>query len=290
VVTGYSYLTSGYSRAFRWTQSGGMVNLGVPSGGGWVSSAAYGVSGNGLVVVGVANKTQANSDRAFRWSGGVMTSLGTLKQGSYSEAWATNTNGSVVVGTSDSNSGDRAFRWTGNKMTDLGTLPGQPNSYGLAVSGDGLKIVGYCSDGSQEVPFPAVHPHHRSAPSSIQGIPGSGGAMVDLNTYLPTLGLNLTGWTLREARGISADGTTIVGWGWHNGSPEPGWPASFRRAKLHSVSPPCTPNSAAASARSGSSPQSATCCRQARRANRADCGTGRQRERAHPQSAVRATP
>ncbi|MCH7546894.1 MAG: hypothetical protein IID30_10895, partial [Planctomycetes bacterium] len=27
------------------------------------------------------------------------------------------------------------------------------------------------------------------------------------------LGLDLTGWTLLDARGVSADGTTIVGWG-----------------------------------------------------------------------------
>ena len=42
--------------------------------------------------------------------------------------------------------------------------------------------------------------------------------MVDLNTYLLTL--MPSGWTLRGALGISADGTTITGWGWHNGSPE----------------------------------------------------------------------
>lgn len=27
------------------------------------------------------------------------------------------------------------------------------------------------------------------------------------------VGLDLTGWTLRQARGISADGLTIAGWG-----------------------------------------------------------------------------
>jgi probable HAF family extracellular repeat protein len=44
----------------------------------------------------------------------------------------------------------------------------------------------------------------------------SGGGMVDLNTYLPTLGIDLSGWTLREARGLSADGLNIVGQGIHN--------------------------------------------------------------------------
>ena len=37
--------------------------------------------------------------------------------------------------------------------------------------------------------------------------------LVDLNTYLPTRGLDLTGWTLTDVRGISADGTVIVGYG-----------------------------------------------------------------------------
>src|SRR5438046_10070436 len=37
--------------------------------------------------------------------------------------------------------------------------------------------------------------------------------MRDLATVLTGLGLNLTGWTLTEARGISADGRVIVGTG-----------------------------------------------------------------------------
>jgi hypothetical protein len=41
--------------------------------------------------------------------------------------------------------------------------------------------------------------------------------MVDLNAYLPSQGLDLTGWTLESATGISADGTTIAGYGMFNG-------------------------------------------------------------------------
>jgi probable HAF family extracellular repeat protein len=213
VVVGYCG-TPTFKRAFRWT-SGVMTDLGVPNGGGWVSSIAHGVSGDGSVVVGYATKSQANSSYAFRWVGGTMTNLGTLKNGAFSEAWATNSNGSVVVGTSDSKQGRRAFRWVGNTMTDLGTLPGQPQSHGWSVSGDGLKVVGYCSNGSVE-----VSPSSGSNLSTGRAFLWTSAGMVDLNTYLPTLGINLSGWTLREARGISPDGTTIVGWGWHNGQPE----------------------------------------------------------------------
>ena len=136
VVVGYSYLANSQLRAFRWTPGGGMANLGVLSGTGWASSTAYGVSGNGQVVVGVCEKSQANNGRAFRWtpSGGMQT-LGTLKSGKFSEAWAANANGSVVVGTSDSRQGSRAFRWSGNSMTDLGTLGGVSSARGINSAG-----------------------------------------------------------------------------------------------------------------------------------------------------------
>jgi len=209
VVVGRSGTTSNYFRAYRWTGDV-MTDLGVLSG--YVASAAYGVSGDGLVVVGYCKKSQANTNLAFRWKNGAMTSLGKLKGGAYSEAWAANDIGSVVVGTSGSSSGDRAFRWTNNKMTSLGTLSGQPYSYGLAVSGDGSKVVGYSSDGTLE----EVGDSGSLVSTGRAFLWTSALGMVDLNTYLPILGIDLTGWTLREARGISADGSTLVGWGWHD--------------------------------------------------------------------------
>jgi probable HAF family extracellular repeat protein len=140
------------------------------------------------------------------------TNLGKLKGGSFSEAWSTNANGSVVVGTSDSSNGERAFRWTGGKMTDLGKLSGYANSYGRAVSADGFRVVGYSSDGTTE-----QAPGSGSILSTGRAFLWTSSGMVDLNTYLPTLGgISLEGWTLREARGISADGSIIVGWGWHD--------------------------------------------------------------------------
>ncbi|MCC6676309.1 MAG: PEP-CTERM sorting domain-containing protein [Phycisphaerales bacterium] len=215
VVVGVNGTNSDYTRAFRRTGAG-MQDLGALAG--YATSLAYGVSGDGSVVVGQCTKKVGQPDTriAFRWAGGHMTSLGKLKNGAYSEAWAASGNGSVVVGTSDSASGVRAFRWTGGTMTNLGTLPGYPYSYGRAVSADGSRAVGYGSNGStQVVPVSGsvVNTGHAFLWTSTLG-------MVDLNTYLPTLGIDLSGWELREARGISADGNTIVGWGWHNGQPE----------------------------------------------------------------------
>jgi hypothetical protein len=41
--------------------------------------------------------------------------------------------------------------------------------------------------------------------------------MVNLNTYLPTVGVDMTGWHLAWASGVSADGSAITGYGFLNG-------------------------------------------------------------------------
>lgn len=215
VVVGENGSNYYYFRAFR-RDGTGMHDLGALPG--YVSSRANGVSGNGSVVVGFCNKGDADTAVACTWAAGKATSLGKLKGGGFSEAWAASSNGSVVVGTSDSANGERAFRWTKGKMTNLGTLPGYPYSYGRAVSADGAVVVGYGSNGSTLTLDPSgsiLHTGHAFLWTSSLG-------MVDLNTYLPTLGIDLSGWELREARGISisAGGTSIVGWGWHDGQPE----------------------------------------------------------------------
>lgn len=100
-------------RAFRWTQAGGMANLGVVNGGN--ASRAYGVDSTGNVVVGrAADGAAANANRGFRWTqatgmqsieawlaaGGVVVNPAAAKTAG---AMATNSDGSVVVGTLDNN-------------------------------------------------------------------------------------------------------------------------------------------------------------------------------------------
>lgn len=208
VVVGVGNKTfGGYSDAFRWTSGGGMVRLGDLPGG---DSASYAedVSADGSVVVG--SVFSANGREAVRWTSGGIVGLGDLPGGIFSsQATAVSSDGSVVVGWSRSAAGAQAFRWTSDGgMIGLGDLPGGAStSIAADVSADGSVVVGYSSSVSGTEAF----------------IWDTGHGMRSLRDVLVAeIGMNLTGWTLREALGISADGRTIVGKG-ISARAEEGW-------------------------------------------------------------------
>ena len=146
-------------------------------------------------------------NEAFRWEAGVMSSMGDLPGGDfYSEATAVSSGGSVLVGQSESAFGREAFR-TLDGIIDhedegLGDLLGGDfRSYATDVSSDGSVVVGWSDTnfnlGGEMEAF----------------IWDETNGMRNLRTVLVSdFGLDLTGWTLREARSISADGLIIVGW------------------------------------------------------------------------------
>jgi probable HAF family extracellular repeat protein len=177
-----------------------MVGLGyLPS-----ATASYGVgiTADGLFVVGGSWFGGLNWE-ATRWTwGGAIIGLGDLAGGDFdSTAYDVSDDGDVVVGRSDSAlyPEGEAFRWTpSGGMVGLGALPGASQSTAMAVSANGSVVVGYCVSGGAWEAF------YWTAETG----------MVSLRDLLVnTYGLDLTGWTLGSAAGISADGLTIVGGG-----------------------------------------------------------------------------
>jgi probable HAF family extracellular repeat protein len=162
-VVGNSYTTDNSDRAFLYSGSGPMVDLGQIGGPGG-TSYAYAINNAGLITGQASGGIGGNSD-AFLYSGsGPMTDLGNL--GGSSEGWAIN-NAGVVVGDSYLADGitDDAFIYSNGTMTDLNSLiPADSGwqleaAYGINDNGD---IVGYgLYDGQTEafeltaVPEPA---------------------------------------------------------------------------------------------------------------------------------------
>lgn len=163
--------------------------------GGGVYSKALGVSGDGLVAVGVG--LGPDGSEAARWPvGGSILGIGELPGGLFdATAYAASFTGDTIVGLSRSaRSGQNveAFRWTAlGGMQGLGGLTDNwAQSMALAVSGDGATVVGESLADSVSVPFRWT----------------LAGGMQDLGAVAgPCPGC--TG----SARGVSDDGNTVVG-------------------------------------------------------------------------------
>ncbi len=246
VVVGYSGSVNG-NRAFRWTQAGGMTNLGVITGG--FNSWAGATSADGTIIAGSSDfSTASSSRRAIRWinSGMTMQVIGTLPGGTNAVGTGLSADGSVMVGYGSSTAGERAFRWTqATGMASMGVTTGAPSSRAWGVNSDGSVVVGF----SGNLTTFAGHAFRWTAAGGMEdlgaqpgttysvalGVSGDGSivvgtnanaafqsramawsrerGMVDLNTFLPTVRVDLTDWLLYDAYGISRDGTAIAGSG-----------------------------------------------------------------------------
>jgi probable HAF family extracellular repeat protein len=157
VVVGFAG-TPGKDEAFRWTKAGGMVGLGYLPGG--TFTVAEAVSGNGRVVVGYGDSypTPTNQNiQAIRWVGGTMIDIGAFF------AFATNYNGSVIVGKGDPGTpfGGDAVLWTAatgeESIQDLLMAEGVSTSgwtlfdaTGISANGKIITGVGFDPSGNEE--------------------------------------------------------------------------------------------------------------------------------------------
>jgi probable HAF family extracellular repeat protein len=137
----------------------------------------------------------------------------------FSVASGVSADGAVVVGNSSSASGTQAFRWTApTGLVGLGDLPGGAFASGAtSVSADGAVVVGGSNSAAGYEAF----------------VWDAANGMQSLRDVLITQGDDLAGWTLTEATAISADGTTVVGYGRNPSQQQEAWVA-----RLHPVPEP----------------------------------------------------
>jgi uncharacterized membrane protein len=222
--------------AFRWTRETGMVGFVFEQRGCELRAIgeAYDVSDNGKVMVGIFEACGVGGFRysessfieigfdnpaksisadgsvvagysawggcACPWiwtqSGGYQLLSDVCEESPCSSAHGISADGLVVVG----RAGDEAYRWTeAGGVEILGDLPGGDLYSGaLAASADGSIIVGGC------------YLEDRSKKAFIWD---DENGMRNLRDVLIAQGVDLTGWVLQEATGISDYGATIVGYG-----------------------------------------------------------------------------
>jgi uncharacterized membrane protein len=289
-----SMLTTNGRRAFRWTKTEGIRELGgLPSD--IVKTEATAVSADGSTIVGRMNASRSPVE-GFVWTSQTgLRPLGRITVGRFTEATKVSADGRTIVGMGDNEFyKPRGIVWRDMVMNVVDS--GAQETTLKNVSQDGRTVFGFASDSylKNERPFswvgqsnfsyfpmpggtyarvttcsqsgsswgiaiPRGGDYHAAAwlarqelrllpegfeevsGSSVSAVPDSGNFQVgyvnfkaggsqaviwwqntvqSLEILLRRSGVNLTGWQLTSAAGISGDETRIVGGGLHNGIPE----------------------------------------------------------------------
>lgn len=248
-IAGLATNGSGFA-GFRWTESGGFQNLGFfsqtdaisgdgltvlgqgtlsgeiwRSDTGWTSlPGGYGVltgygaggalSSDGSIIAATVGQSGSFVTEAARWTPGGVETLGLLPGGVSSAVGGMSSNGEVVVGGGESTSRNvpsEAFRWSTDSagMSFLGDLLGGDSwSFAYDVSNDGRIVIG---EGTDAIGASAFIWDETNGIRALQD--------VLTNDY----DLDLDGWRLTSARGISDDGLTITGIGINPDGLQEGW-------------------------------------------------------------------
>jgi cysteine-rich repeat protein/probable HAF family extracellular repeat protein len=213
--------------AFRWTANTGMTMLPHLPGGPFSASDALGVSGNGAVIVGrSAGPGCANypSDyawacaQAVRWNDDGVHAIGPVPgdpNGSF--ATAADGDGSVIIGFGFQNAvpgtyeNGTGFRWQDGFPIDVI----QDLGGGDATLSD-IKMRAVSADGSVAVGSAYGYAYPQSHGIDTAVIWDAAHGLRYLNAVLTyDYGLDVSDWELEGATGVSADGSVVVGWGFH---------------------------------------------------------------------------
>jgi probable HAF family extracellular repeat protein len=205
-IVGRVRVQGGGTRAVSYATASGFELLETPGAYSWANA----ISDDGTKIVGTGGGGSTPISEALLWQkGSGVLRLGDLPGGAgfypggqFSNAFDISGDGSVVVGSSESNLGIEAYRWTPDTgMVGLGFLDGQNISVALATNLDGSIIVG-------------------------SGRTGLDSAFVwDAQNGMRKISdlVNSVGWILEGASGVSDDGTKIVGYGTNPSGIREGW-------------------------------------------------------------------
>jgi len=187
------------ARAYRYTVSGGLVDLGstVPG----RSSRANGANGNGTVIAG-----WQDSDSGFRqgavWRNGVQKLITTSTGVPVGEAGAVSADGNWVIGQGSSGNSFRGWRWNealGSFALPASPIPSLPRCFPTGISQDGSRIVLF-----YRTQFPPA--------TGGEGYLWVDGTLTSLETLAAQAGITVpTGVRMALPLGMSRDGYTIVG-------------------------------------------------------------------------------
>ncbi len=211
-----------YGRATAISADGGVVvgsstRLGDPRWWMWPDEAESYYAGIGMVtdmtpdgntvVGGIRVVEDGNVFKPFRWTAaGGQETLGPTPFGTTWAVKAVSHNGNTIIGNVwDYESPPQGFIWrVGEGYTTFESLPKPPDNtsghgaYAQDVSADGRVVVG-----SANWAFPGAQSQAFVWTEEL--------GIRDLQELLPAQGVDLTGWNLLEAQGVSADGRTVVG-------------------------------------------------------------------------------